>query len=185
MLERGQHLSRREEPMSALEQSFRFAGFALAHAAWIASDQLPGELICPIAIITKGDERKVIPFEADTQIDAINAGKGSFEDLKHTVDSWALVREGYYSVADGSPSRRDVLAVSSWVKGLDEPVLLQQLFSPTSKGRFRLIGGLILTVHGVQLQKDAYDRMSAFVIQGIHQHPHGQRWTEWSIGAIQ
>jgi len=53
--------------MVPLEEALRFGGFVMAHSAWIASDLEKGELVCPIAVITKGDSRKVIPFEAATQ----------------------------------------------------------------------------------------------------------------------
>jgi len=53
--------------MSPLDDALRFAGFALAHAAWVISDLESGELLCPIGVVERGDTREVVPFEAESQ----------------------------------------------------------------------------------------------------------------------
>jgi hypothetical protein len=80
--------------MSPFDDALRFGGFVLVHAAWIASDLPPGKLVCPIAVVEKGDSREVIPFEATSQEEAIRLGKQKVAELTETVDRWAFAREG-------------------------------------------------------------------------------------------
>ena len=169
--------------MVPLEEALRFGGFVMAHSAWIASDLEKGELVCPIAVITKGDSRKVIPFEAATQAEAVESGKRSFDDLKSSVDAWALAREGLFSIAGSDQPKIDSLVVSSWVKGLDEPIILRQLFRPKEKGGFGLIGQIIVAIHGVVPSCEVHARLLLPAMQGISSHPHGSSWERWSSSA--
>lgn len=70
------------------------AGLVMAQAANIASVLDVGELICPFAVVTKGDSRESINFEAATQDQAISEGWASLEKYKEYFDLWALAREG-------------------------------------------------------------------------------------------
>jgi hypothetical protein len=169
--------------MVPLEEALRFGGFVMAHAAWIASDLEKGELVCPIAVITKGDSRKVIPFEAATQAEAIESGKRTFDDLKSSVDTWALAREGLFSVVGSDQPEIDSLVVSSWAKGLDEPIILRQLFRPKEKGGFGLIGQIVLVVHGMVPPDDAHAKLLFTAMQGVRSHPHGSSWERWVSSA--
>src|SRR5450631_2284473 len=166
--------------MAVLEEALRFGGFVMAHAAWIASDLEIGELICPIVVITKGDTREVIPFEAETQAGAIENGKRSFEDLKSSVDAWALAREGLTSILGSDQPKMDSLAVSSWVKGLDEPIVLRQTFRPKGKGGFNLLGPMVIAIHGLIPEDEVHARLLPPVMEGVSSHPHGSNWEHWS-----
>ncbi len=165
---------------SALEDALRYGGFVLAHAAWIASDLGAGELICPIAVIQKGVVREVIPFEAESQVQAINRGKASFDEFKDDVDAWAFEREGIFSIAGGDAARKDVLTVSSWVKQLDEPITLQQLFRPKAKNGFCLVGDLMISIHRAIPPDDVHGRLRTIVMEGVSLHPQGGNWNYWS-----
>lgn len=101
----------------------------LAHAAWIASDLPAGELFCPIAVVEIGDSREVIPFEAVTQEEAIRLDKQKVAELTGAVDRWAFAREGLWSRLSSDTPKLDVLSVTAWSNGLDEPLILQQCFS--------------------------------------------------------
>jgi hypothetical protein len=166
--------------MAALDEALRFGGFVMAHAAWIASSLATGELICPFAVVTTGDARKVIPFEAETQAAAIENGKHSFEDLKWSVDAWALAREGLFSVLGRDQPKIDSLLVSSWVKGLDEPIILRQLFRPKEKGGFGLIGQIVVAIHGMIPSDEVHAQLLLPAMEGVCSHPHGSGWERWS-----
>lgn len=151
----------------------------LAHAAWIASDLSSGELVCPIAVIEKGGSREVIPFEATSQEEAIRLGKQKVAELTGTVDRWAFAREGLWSLLGSDSPKLDVLSVTAWSNGLDEPIVLQQCFSPTAKGTFRLLDPIKIVVHGVACSEEIMDRIMPIVLQGINQHPKGENWVRW------
>ena len=153
----------------------------MAHAVWIVSDLGAGELLCPIAVVTQGDGRKVIPFEAATQEEAIETGKLSFEQLRSSVDKWALAREGFYSLLGAGQPQTDVLTVSSWAKGLDEPIVLRQLFLPADKGGFTLVGPITISIHGLELDDSLQARFLAIAMEGVGSHPHGADWEHWSL----
>jgi hypothetical protein len=166
--------------MAILDDTLRFGGFVMAHAAWIASDLEDGDLICPFVVITSGDERKVVPFEAETQAEAISDGKASFEEYKESVDSWALGRDGLFSIVGSDLAKKDALFVSAWVKGLDEPIFLRQLYIPKSTGTFKLIGPIDIAIHGVIAPEKVHGGLRAVAMSGIVTHPHGRLWATWS-----
>ena len=71
----------------------RHAGLVMTHAAAIASVLEDGELICPFAVITKGENRQSIEFEASSQDEAVSQGWASLETYKEDFDLWAFARE--------------------------------------------------------------------------------------------
>ena len=165
--------------MIPLDDALRFGGFVLAHAAWIASDLEAGELVCPVAVVETGDSREVIPFEAPSQEEAIRLGKQKMSELTGSVDRWAFAREGLWSILGSDLPKQDVLAVSAWSTGLDEPVILQQRFSPKSKGNFTLLGPIMILVHGMNCTAEIQSKLLPIVSRGISQHPHGENWSRW------
>jgi hypothetical protein len=165
--------------MSTLEDALRYGGFVLAHAAWIASDLEAGELICPIAVVAIGDERRVVPFEADSQREAIDRGKASFNDFKNEADAWALAREGRFFVEGEATPKKDILTVSSWVRHLDEPITLQQMFRPKQQGGFYLFDELRISIHGTVPPDKVHSRLQRVAMEGIGLHPHGAKWSSW------
>jgi|26BtaG_2_1085354.scaffolds.fasta_scaffold31013_2 hypothetical protein len=137
------------DTLSPIEIAARFGGFVLAHAALIASNLNGEELICPFVVVTKGDTRQVLDFEADTQEEAVEKGKASLADLQDQIDSWALAREGLRS-QPGSAEKIDVLLVSAWAPGMDDPLVLIQAFNPAKTGNFCLFGPLEIVSFPIQ-----------------------------------
>jgi len=90
----------------------RHAGLVIAHAANIASALSIGEF-CPFAVVTKGDSRESIEFEAPTQDEAISEGWASLEKYKEHFDLWAFAREGLVRGPDG---KEDALVVAAWTR---------------------------------------------------------------------
>jgi hypothetical protein len=153
----------------------RHAGLVMAQAASIASNLEVGELICPFAVITKGENRQSIVFEAATQDEAISKGWDSFQTLKDQVDIWSLAREGLQKGADG---KVDVLVVVAWAHGMEDHAVFTQKFSPKSKGAFSLIGPV-----AIQDQPSSeLDRIAISFTEGIQAHPKGHFWASWHSG---
>jgi hypothetical protein len=153
----------------------RHAGLVMAQAASIASNLEIGELICPFAVITKGENRQSIEFEAATQDEAISKGWDSFQTLKDQVDIWSLAREGLQKGADG---KVDVLVVVAWAHGMEEHAVFTQEFSPKSKGAFSLVGPV-----AIQDQPSTeLDRIAISFTEGIQAHPKGHLWASWHSG---
>ncbi|HXR38021.1 MAG TPA: hypothetical protein VN776_02975 [Terracidiphilus sp.] len=165
--------------MIPLDDALRFGGFVLVHAAWIASDLEAGELVCPFGVVEIGDSREVIPFEAPSQEEAIRLGKQKMHELTGSVDRWAFAREGLWSILGSDLPKQDVLTVSAWSIGLDEPVILQQRFSPKSEGNFTLLGPILIVVHGLHCTAEIQSKLLPIVSRGISQHPRGENWSRW------
>jgi hypothetical protein len=165
--------------VSPFDDALRFGGFVLAHAVWIASDLPSGELVCPIAVVERGDSREVIPFEATSQEEAIRLGKQMVAELTGTVDRWAFAREGLWSVLGSDSPKLDVLSVTAWSNGLDEPIILQQCFSPAAKGTFLLLGPIKIVLHGAACSEEIKGKIMPTILQGINQHPKGENWVRW------
>ena len=163
----------------ALFDAVRFGGMVMAHAVWIASDLEDGELVCPFTIIETGGEREVIPFESNGQAESIERGKASFHEYKDKVGFWSFAREGLLSSVGSDQPKIDVLTVSAWKAGLEEPIIMQQCFVPKPTGVFKLIGSLIISVHGMIPPEPTQTKLQMIAFEGIKQHPHGELWTSW------
>jgi hypothetical protein len=150
----------------------RHAGLVMTQAASIASILEVGELICPFAVIAKGENRQSIEFEAATQDEAISKGWDSFEELKDKVDIWSFAREGFQRGPDG---KVDVLVVVAWAHGMKEPAVFTQQFSPKSKGDFSLLGPIAIQDQALS----ELDRIAVSFSEGIQAHPKGHLWASW------
>ena len=166
--------------LSPTERAVQFGGMVLAHAAYIASDLPEGELICPFAIITKDDRRQVVPFEAESQVEAIAIGKASLAEFKDQIDYWGFGREGLWSEPD-STEKTDVLIVSSWTHGMEESIILVQRFRPAATGQFLLLGALDIVLDGHVLTSDNADPLRTLVSDGIAMHPSQVPWARWLV----
>lgn len=158
----------------APENVIRHAGLVMVQAASIASILEIGELICPFAVITKGDSRQSIEFEAATQDDAVSEGWASLEKYKAHFELWALAREGLMGGAQG---KDDVLVVAAWTHTMPEPVIFIQRFLPKAKGGFALIGPIIAQ----QCLSAELDRVAEHFMTGVQEHPKGHLWRSWHL----
>lgn len=163
-----------------IERAIRFGGLVLAHAAIIASALGEDELICPFAIVTKDDSRERIDFEAESQAEALEAGKASLAELKDRVDFWALGREGLLS-RPGDSTKVDVLIVSAWTHGMAEPVVLIQRFRPATTGHFSLLGAVDFIIDGKDVTDEAADPLRDLVRIGVSLHPGSVPWESWLV----
>jgi hypothetical protein len=166
--------------MNTLDDAIRFGGLVMAHAAWIVSDIEEGSLLCPFALLQTGDERHVVAFESESQAESVERGKASFDEQRGIVDFWGFAREGLLSNLGSDEAKVDVLTVSSWKRGLDEPVVLRQCFVPNTQGSFRLLGPLEIAIHGRIPAEPTQTSLRSIAIQGIQQHSHGELWAVWT-----
>jgi len=157
----------------------RFGGLVLMHTALIASAQCEGELICPFAVVAKDDNRQTIEFEAETQEEAVANGKASLDEYQDSVDFWSLAREGLYSATGEEGAKIDVLLVSVWEPGLDEPIEILQRFRPSAPGPFELLGTPEIFYEGYAQQDESADAMQLLLSEGIVNHPSGEKWATW------
>ncbi len=123
------------------------AGFLLAHAVWSVSDLPEGELLVPLAVVEVNGERSLQRFEAETQEEAIAAGKAAMQSATTTAEGWALARGG---CLDRDGRTIDVLSVDFWAKGMTKPAIILQEYQPPARSdRFRLLGDPVLEIGGV------------------------------------
>jgi hypothetical protein len=165
--------------MAAFDDAVRFGGMVLAHAAWIASELEDGAFVCPFAIIQTGGEREVVAFESESQAESIERGKASFLDYREVVDYWSFAREGLLSHVGSDEAKVDVLTVSAWKQGIDEPVFLRQRFVPKMSGGFKLVGPLEIAVHGMIPPEPTHSALREIALLGVKQHPSGELWASW------
>lgn len=155
------------------------AGFALAHAAWSASDLPAGERLVPLAVVEKDGRRQLLRFEARTQEEAIAQAKAGLAQRQPELDAWAFVREG---VMAGGAGKVDVLSVDAWAKGMGQPITFVQEFIPYSSGTFRVRGDALAVVDGRALAGAEAARLVEKLYEGVRQHPKaGQLWPGWRI----
>jgi hypothetical protein len=162
--------------MEIHEGTLHLAGFALAHAAWSVSDLSEGELLCPLALVEDGKERRLLRFEAESQEQAIGNALATLEEAKTEATAWAFVREGTVSTEEG---KSDVLVVTVWAQGMKEPLYLSQRFVPVGKGgTFHIIGPLeIINAEG---SKEGVRVITDIVREGIFEHPKvASLWPLW------
>ena len=168
--------------MNALPPSaLSLAGFTLAHAAWSLADADDGELLCPLAVVEQHDRsRKLTRFEADSQEEAIIAGKTAMRETHSDVAAWAFAREGAWRKM-GSDQSGDVLAIDFWASGMPSTATLMQPFYRAVNGsRFR-IGAVPTLLVGDQLLAAAVANPSiAAIMQGVQAHAMvATLWPGW------
>ncbi len=161
------------------EAAAALAGFALAHAAWSASDLPAGELLVPVAVVELNGQRRLLRFEAATQEQAIAQGKSAMQTYTTTADAWAFARDGLFERDRGH--KVDVLSVDFWSKGMPKPVTLIQEYEPFAKsGRFRIVGDPLLVVEGKVQTAAAVADVLAQVRAGVRSHSKVARlWDSW------
>ena len=154
------------------------AGFVLAHAVWNVSDMPVGGLLVPLAVIEIGGERHLQRFVAESQEQAIAAGKAAMQEAMTTADAWAFARDGRLK-RDGRLV--DALAVDFWAKGMTKPVSVFQVYQPPSdSGRFRLLGDPVLVLDGVVQSPEAGKALLKQIRKGIRSHSQASAlWGSW------
>jgi hypothetical protein len=170
------------DPMTAFPQpGLSLAGFALAHAAWSISDTDDGELLCPLAVVeAHGGERRLMRFEADTQEQAIIAGKTAMREATTDAAAWAFAREAAWRRMR-SDQAGDVLAIDFWAAGMPSAATIMQHFNrATNGGRFRIGGVPTLVVSGTQLSPDAASASITAIMAGVQAHTAvAELWPTW------
>lgn len=151
----------------------KHAGLVMVHAAVIVSAIEPGELICPFIVIAKGSDRQSIEFESKTQDEAVDRAWSSLPEYRAVVDLWAMAREGLVSGPNG---KEDVLVVAAWEQGMSEAVVFTQRFLPKTRGGFAVYGPVSLQS---ELEPEQAQFVAEWFLQGIAQHPKGERWQSW------
>jgi hypothetical protein len=164
-----------------LESALSLAGFALAHAAWSISDLEDGDLLCPLAIVEQHDgSRRMTRFEADTQEQAIIAGKAAMRGATSVAAAWAFAREGAWGRLGGD-SQVDVLAIDFWGNGMaTAATLMQPFYRATSGGRFRIGSVPSLLVGDRVLSTDGASNSIETIMAGVHSHAMVTTlWQSW------
>ncbi|MGH7621315.1 MAG: hypothetical protein ACREMU_03160 [Gemmatimonadaceae bacterium] len=157
------------------------AGFALAHAAWSLSDGEDGDLLCPLAVIEQRDgARRLMRFEADTQEDAIIAGKAAMREASVSSAAWAFAREGAWR-AMGGDGAGDVLAIDLWAADMAGVATLMQPFERARRGaRFRIAGVPKIVVGDRLLERDAAATIVEGIVAGVSAHAIvAKLWPTW------
>jgi hypothetical protein len=150
----------------------RHAGLVMTQAASIASVLESGELICPFAVITKGENRQSIEFEAASQDEAVSEGWASLGKYEEHLDLWAFAREGLINGAEG---KEDVLLVAAWAHGMAKPVIFLQRFLPRGRGGFALVGPIVAQ----DQPATELGRIADAFMEGVREHPKGHLWPSW------
>ena len=168
--------------MSQLPQpGLSLAGFALAHAAWSLSDTEDDELLCPLAVIeSREGERRLMRFDAESQEDAIIAGKTAVREATSDAAAWAFAREAAWRRME-SEDRSHVLAIDFWAMGMPSAATIMQHFNrATNGGRFRIGGVPALVVNGNQLSASVAAPSITAIMAGVHSHAAvAQLWPTW------
>lgn len=159
------------------EEALEYAGFVLAHCAAIADSNRAGELICPFAMVTGADGRRVIDFESDSQHEAVAKSWASLNEAKSNRNWWAFGREGIYRQADGTGT--DVLTVSVWLPRMSHHYSITQRFGRGRGQELHLIGKPELLEHKTDLAESVTSWNQQAIARGIASHPHSSRWGEW------
>lgn len=159
------------------ESALLLGGFTLAHAAWSISDGPC--LLCPLAIIQRSGERKLIRFEAASQQEAIERGKSTLANLKDdAVTCWAFAREGLYRELD---VKTDVLTIELWSCESSRRLSLLERFEPYAKRqRFRLLGHLEILLEGQIQEQATVLNILRVVRRGVSEHSKvAPLWHTW------
>lgn len=162
-------------------ESLFLAGFTLAHATWSVSDTAADELLCPLAIIEDGDERRLLRFEADSQEQAIEAAKTAMTEWQQNASTFAFAREGQWRPKGANTQPEDVLTVEFWAPGMEAPQALLQPFARASTGApFMVAASPVLVLSGRMFSPRDTQPALDVVRQGIDSHSRvAPLWATW------
>jgi hypothetical protein len=160
------------------ESLLMLAGFVFAHATWSVSDLPEGELLVPLVIVENRGQRQLMRFEAETQAEAIAAGKAALAERGNEFDAWAFAREGQFKE---NGAYVDVLTIEAKTKDMKDPVVFIQRFQPYAKGKFKLIGEPIVALGGEVVSDDQAAELIARLRRGISTHKQAaELWPSWT-----
>jgi hypothetical protein len=170
-----------EIPASAL----LIAGFALAHATWSVSDTTPTDLLVPLAVIEHDGKRTLQRFEAETQAQAIAAGKAAEKTMSESSEAWAFARENAMRAPASSLTTQDVISVDFWARGMSAPVTLVLRFERATAGHgFHVLGTPIISVAGKELDAEEARPLIEGIMKGVFSHPKvSPLWGTWKNDA--
>lgn len=159
--------------------ALEYAGFVLVHAAALADSNRHGELVCPFAVISNEQGRRVAYFEAESQQEALARGWDSLDASRARQEAWGFAREGFYKENNALV---DVLLVSSWTAGLTDPISVMQRFARGSEQELSLFGPTELLVDGPSgpVLETHWDQTA--LDRGIASHPRAASWSIWRSG---
>lgn len=154
------------------------AGFVFAHATWNLSDLPKGDLLAPLAIVERSQQRQLLRFEAETQEEAISQGKTTLKEHENELDAWAFAREG--QMQEGG-KYIDTLTVEAKAKGMPGSIVFVQRFRPFHTGQFKLIGKPMVVI-GAKIVSDAEAEIYLEQLhQGIQSHSQAaELWPKWA-----
>jgi len=164
-------------------ESLLLAGFTLAHAAWNVSDTTPEELLCPLAILERSGERRLLRFEADTQEQAIRAMKEAMAEARHVEESFAAAREGSWRPRGPDTDPEDVLTIDFWAPGMETTASMLQPFRRAQAPRgFALLGAPLLVINGAILRPEDAVPAVEVLMEGVRSHSAVEPlWNGWQI----
>jgi hypothetical protein len=162
--------------------SLYLAGFTLAHAVWSVSDTAIDELLCPLAVVAEGDDRRMLRFEAESQERAIQVGKVSMGEWQSAGITFAFAREGQWRLAGPDTEAEDVLTVDFWASGMEAPQAVLQPFRRGDAARAFRIAPRPLLVLEDRIIPDQDARAAIDVIlEGVQSHPAvATLWLTWA-----
>jgi hypothetical protein len=162
-------------------ESLFLAGFTLAHAVWSVSDTAPEELLCPLAVLEKAGERRMLRFESETQVEAISAMKESMAAAMREGEAFAAAREGVWRPKGPGSGPEDVITIDFWAPGMDAAASMLQLFRRAQAGSgFALLAGPTLVLNGVMVEQDAAAPALEILLEGVRSHSEVQAlWESW------
>jgi hypothetical protein len=124
----------------SLTTAFTLIGFLLSQVTSVLSDS-PGEDLTPVALVGDAHGQRFTFFEGDTLEEMVENAKRDLPDGGY--DAWVLAYEGFVTTPGGE--RRNAFYIHSWVRGLEQPILLAQAWKrPLNGGVVEWLGPPIL-----------------------------------------
>lgn len=160
------------------------AGFALAHAAWSVADAPHADLLVPFIIVRSDGQQELMPFEAETQDEAVEEGTQAVARLSGRVDAWAFAREGTLRTRDGG-SAQDVLIVEFGGQGVGGRYVVIQPYQRATENRaFAIVGDSVVTHAGEVLDGEDVGPVLHGIAQGVGRHSAAAPlWPTWKRDA--
>ena len=163
------------------DEAIEYAGLVIAHCAAVADANREGELICPFAVITDTEGRRIVDFESETQEEAVAKGWASLPQAKAEKVWWAFGREGIHREPDGKGT--DVLAVTVWIPGMKYHHSFTQRFGRRPDQSLYLIGSTEALKHEAEYAEALPSWNEEALARGIGSHPKGTQWSRWRSDA--
>lgn len=148
-----------------------YTGYAFCQAVNVQNVIEADALMVPFVVHWKGFQPTAIPYSAPTQAEAVALAMSAREHQSSEFTGWSFGRDGLVTLSNGS--KHDVLLIEASVPGIQEPIMLYQLYKQKP---FTLVEHFNFQNHPqIRRTQEENAEFMVYFRRGLVSHPFGEK----------